>query len=282
MRGNAPARQSLPYQSNARWFLVGRRSAEPQTKGFRGGMPPRLRIRPPGRQLRSATVGLASTKAASRNYNYFVKKTLFLMAIAGVWFAHWQLHGPITYPPGVLIASEPIQVDLPTNEPEFGFGEFHLKPLARFAVDARLLHSKIYRYDRGASLVPIDLAVGWGPMSDQQVLDHLHVSQSMRFFWYEYKMPPPIAAEQIVNHATNIHISPSTPELAARCKSLRSGALVHLSGELVQATGPQIGTWRSSLSRTDSGNGACELLYLEDLGLLSAEAVPNKSRLVQR
>jgi len=63
---------------------------------------------------------------------------------------------------------------------------------------------------------------------------------------------------------------------------LRSGALVHLSGELVQATGPQIGTWRSSLSRTDSGNGACELLYLEDLGLLSAEAVPNKSRLVQR
>src|SRR5437763_1253278 len=174
------------------------------------------------------------------------------------------------------------QIDLPNNEPEFNFGDFHLKPLARFSVDARLLHSKIYRYDRGASLVPIDLAVGWGPMSDQQVLDQLQVSQSMRFFWYEYKMPPPIAAEQIVNHATNIHIIPSTPELAAHCKSLRSGALLHLSGELVQATGPQIGTWRSSLSRTDSGNGACELLYLEDLGLLSAEAVPNKSRLVQR
>ena len=34
-----------PYQSTARWFLVGRRSAEPQTKGFRGGMPPRLRVR---------------------------------------------------------------------------------------------------------------------------------------------------------------------------------------------------------------------------------------------
>src|SRR6476619_5531170 len=35
-----------PYQSNARWFLVGRRSAEPQTQGFHGGMPSRLRIRP--------------------------------------------------------------------------------------------------------------------------------------------------------------------------------------------------------------------------------------------
>jgi hypothetical protein len=70
--------------------------------------------------------------------------------------------------------------------------------------------------------------------------------------------------------------------LAGRCKSLRSGALVHLGGELVQATGPQIGTWRSSLSRTDSGNGACELLYLEDLEVLSAETIPNKSRLAQR
>jgi len=212
----------------------------------------------------------------------FVKKTLFLLAIAGVWFAHWHLHRPITYPPGVLIASDPTQVNLPSNEPEFDFGAFHLKPLARFAVDGRLLHSKIYQYDRGASLVPIDLAIGWGPMSDQQVLDRLHISQSMRFFWYEYKMPPPIAVEQIVNHATNIHIIPSTPELAARCKSLRSGALVHLSGELVQATGPNIGTWRSSLSRTDSGNGACELLYLEEMELLSADAVPDKSRLVQR
>lgn len=102
--------------------------------------------------------------------------------MVGVWLAHWHLHRPITYPPGILIASDPTQVNLPSNEPEFGFGDFHLKPLARFAIDARLLHSKIYRYDRGASLVPIDLAVGWGPMSDQQVLDHLQVSQSMRFF----------------------------------------------------------------------------------------------------
>ena len=211
-----------------------------------------------------------------------MKKILFVLAIVGVWFAHWYLHRPITYAPGVLIAADPTQLKLPSDEPEFDFSDFHLKPLARFAADLRLLHSKIYRYDRQASLVPIDLAVGWGPMSDQQVLDRLRVSQSMRFFWYEYKVPPPIAVEQIVSHATNIHIIPSTPELSSRCKALRSGALVHLSGELVEATGPQIGTWRSSLSRTDSGNGACELLYLEDLDVLSADAALHKSHLAQR
>ncbi len=212
----------------------------------------------------------------------FVKKILFLLAIVGLWSAHRYLHRSITYPPGMLVASEPTQVNLPVNTPPFDFGEFHLKPLARFAADARLIHSEIYRFDRQAALVPIDLAVGWGPMSDQQVLDKLRVTQSMRFFWYEYKLPPPIPVEQIVSHATNIHIIPSTPGLASLCKSLRWGMLVHLDGELVEATGPHIGTWRSSLTRTDSGNGACELLYLEKMEVLSADAVLRKTRLVQR
>ena len=45
MRGKAPARQSLALPIECAVVFVGRRSAEPQTKGFRGGMPPRLRIR---------------------------------------------------------------------------------------------------------------------------------------------------------------------------------------------------------------------------------------------
>jgi hypothetical protein len=124
--------------------------------------------------------------------------------------AYWFLHRPITYEPGVLIGADPTQVNLPRDEPTFDFGDFHLKPLARFTLDARLLHSRVYRFDPGARLVPIDLAVGWGPMSDQQVLDRLHITQSMRFFWYEYQNPPPIPKDQIINHATNIHIIPST------------------------------------------------------------------------
>ena len=211
-----------------------------------------------------------------------MKKILVLLAITGACFAYWYFHRPITYEPGVLIGSDPTQVNLPRDEPAIDFGDFHLKPLARFTLNARLLHSRVYRFDPGARLVPIDLAVGWGPMSDQQVLDRLHITQSMRFFWYEYQNPPPISKDQIINHATNIHIIPSTPELSAICKSLRCGALLHLSGELVEATGPQIGTWRSSLSRTDSGNGACELLYLEKMEPLSADTVLNKSRLARR
>jgi hypothetical protein len=205
-----------------------------------------------------------------------------VLVIAIVWAAYAYVHRPITYPPGVLISADPEQTMLPEPSAAIERHAFQLKPLAHFALDARLLHRKIYRWDRQAKLAPVDLAVGWGPMSDQAVIDRLKITQSMRFFWYEYRQPPPIAKEEIVCHGTNLHIIPATPAVASLCKSLRIGTLIHLRGELVEATGPEIGTWRSSLSRTDSGNGACELVWVEELSALRPEATSDRLRLVRQ
>ena len=192
----------------------------------------------------------------------------FLLAIAAAVFSWNYVHRPIEYPPGVLIPSDPLQTA--TSASPITYEDFQLKPLAYFAIDARVLHRKIYRWDRQASLVPVDLALGWGPMSDQSVLDQVSITQSMRFYWFEYKLPPPISKEEIISHSTNLHVIPATAAIAAQCKSVRVGALVHLSGDLVEATGSEIGTWRSSLSRTDTGNGACELMWVTDFSILSA------------
>jgi hypothetical protein len=190
-----------------------------------------------------------------------------LLAIVLAFFAYFYLHRPITYPAGVLIKSEPVQIAIDDGEQVIEHGEYRLKPLARFSIDARILHRKTYGYDRAAKLVPVDLAVGWGPMSDQAILDRITISQSMRFYWYEYQSPP-IPKDQIISHSTNLHVIPATTEVASFCKSVRRGELVHLEGELVEATGPEIGTWRSSLSRTDTGNGACELMLVENCSKL--------------
>jgi hypothetical protein len=196
-----------------------------------------------------------------------MKTVSALLAIALACFVYFYLHRPITYPAGVLIASEPEQIATSSGE-QVDYGDYKLKVLARFSLDARILHRKVYGYDRESKLVPVDLAVGWGPMSDQAVLDRLKITQSMRFYWYEYQLPPPIPREQIVSHSTNLHVIPATLAVASFCKSLRQGELVHLEGELVEATGPEIPAWRSSLSRTDSGNGACELMLVEDCSKL--------------
>jgi hypothetical protein len=210
-----------------------------------------------------------------------VKTLSAIIAIALLWLVYRHFNAPIVYPPGVLIASDPEQIDLP-NESSMQHGDFQLKPLARFSVDARLLHAKRYRWDHQSALVPVDLAVGWGRMSDQSVLDQLKISQSMRFYWYEYRLPPPIPQDEIVRHSTNIHVIPANDSIASECESLRAGELIHLEGELVEATGPGIGTWRSSLRRDDTGNGACELLLVEKFSRLDADSVSAAKRLVKR
>ena len=195
-----------------------------------------------------------------------VRFFLVVLTIAVAIFGWSYLHRPIHYSPGVLVPAEPEQTA--ASDGPILYGAFHLKPLARFTIDARVLHRKVYRWDRQAALVPVDLALGWGPMSDQRVIDQISITQSMRFYWFEYKMPPPISKDEIIAHSTNVHLIPSTPAIASECKSLRTGALVHLSGDLVEATGPNFGTWRSSLSRTDTGNGACELMWVKELSIL--------------
>ena len=216
-----------------------------------------------------------------------IKRALKTRMKAGVTFAviaialiaYWYTHRAIHYPPGVLINGEPAQVSLPETTVPIPYGSFSLKPLALFSVDARVLHRRNYRYDAGAALVPVDLALGWGPMSNETVLDKLSISQSMRFYWYQYRLPPPIPATDIVTHSANMHIIPATPAVEARCKSLRAGSLVHLIGDLVEASGPGIGHWRSSLSRSDTGNGACELFYVEEITeILPSQAPENRTR----
>jgi hypothetical protein len=208
-----------------------------------------------------------------------VKAICTLLAITLAWFSYRHFTAPIHHPPGVLVVAEPAQRDAGADAGTITHGEFQLKPLARFAVEARVLHRKNYR-DRGARLSPTDLAIGWGRMSDQAVLDRLTISQSMRFYWYEYQLPPPIPQDEIVRHSTNLHIIPADGVIARTCKSLRAGELIRLEGQLVEATGPEIGTWRSSMRRDDTGKGACELVLVESISKLEGD--PHSAALAAR
>jgi hypothetical protein len=63
--------------------------------------------------------------------------------------------------------------------------------------------------------------------------------------------------------AANMHMVPSTAELAGLRAIARD--LVDIRGYLVEIKFPNGGTWRSSLPRTDTGNGARELVWVDEL-----------------
>jgi hypothetical protein len=167
------------------------------------------------------------------------------------------------YPPGILIPEEPYQ-RLTNGTRSWKMGKYQVAALAEYEIRARVLHTESYWLDRGADLSPIDLAVGWGRMSDQSIVDQLDFWQGQR--WYRYwprKSMAPLSAYEMNAQSANIHIIPGNGEVKRALKAVRVGNLVEMDGYLVQVDGPEGFSWRSSLSRTDTGAGACELFRVE-------------------
>jgi hypothetical protein len=110
-------------------------------------------------------------------------------------------------------------------------------------------------------------------MSDQAVLDQLDISQSNRFFFYQWSEAPPIPPGEIMRTAANVHVISANRTVAAAVSRLRPGQLVAMRGYLVNVTGPNGFHWNTSLTRDDSGDGACEVFYVQEL-LVSNEPLP--------
>ena len=79
---------------------------------------------------------------------------------------------------------------------------------------------------------------------------------------------PPFPPATVVRSSSNTHIVPANGVVARAARRLAPGDVAELAGELVRIEGRNGGetvTWRSSLSREDTGDGSCELLYLRRL-----------------
>jgi len=188
------------------------------------------------------------------------RRRLILGALAGLAaYALWP-QPALRHPPGVLVPEEPEQRAIPARTLAQIEG-YQITAVASYALQARVLHTKHY-WDL-AELVPYDVALGWGPMSDQAVLDELEVSQGNRFFFYEWRNVPPIPLNEIVCHAANNHLIAANAQVAAVIRKLRAGQLVKLRGYLVNVTRADGFHWFTSQTRTDNGNGACEVFYVE-------------------
>ncbi len=169
--------------------------------------------------------------------------------------------------PGILVADAPIQKALPGNE-YVPFKSFQLRRLAIYDIHARVLSKKRYRFGREAKLAPYDLAVGWKRMSDESILQHFSISQSNRFFWWSAKRLI-IPTNEVSSCSANMHIIPANESVMDYLHHIHPGDVIHMTGYLVQAVLPgKNWRWTSSLSRTDRGAGACELMYVETIEIV--------------
>jgi hypothetical protein len=164
---------------------------------------------------------------------------------------------------GVIAPDDPLQTktDLPIP---FDFKDYRITPLATFHIEARVLSKERYNFDKESKLSPIDLALGWGRMSDETILKEIDISQSGR--WYHWHVDQfPIPRQEIERHSANMHMIPVDEAVKDTLISMRKGEIVKLEGYLVRIDGKNGYVWESSLTRNDTGAHACEVVFVKSI-----------------
>ena len=186
-----------------------------------------------------------------------------LFAVALWWGVDDWRRREIDHAPGVLANAEPSQRDISNAKP-IRIGKYTLTPRAEFSVVARVLGTERYRFDATADLIPRDLVLGWGRMSDSTVLAQIQITQGGRFYFSRYRtVEPALPFDQIAASVANMHLIAANSTVARTIDRARVGHIIELEGQLVDVradSGLQLNT---SLTRTDTGAGACEIIYVE-------------------
>jgi hypothetical protein len=190
----------------------------------------------------------------------------FILFVALISFGAYQhfAQQPVLHGDGVIASQQPIQIS--TNDREIILNNYKITPLESFQIEARVLAAEHYSLGREADLSPVDLALGWGKMSDEAILKDIKISQSNRFYYWRVEEFP-IPRREIETHSANMHMIPADEQIEKTLKSVRPGQIVKLSGDLVQVNASDGWHWKSSLTREDTGNGSCELVYVKAISV---------------
>ena len=116
-----------------------------------------------------------------------------------------------------------------------------------------------------------DVCVAWGEAITNGSYQKVKFSSEEFTCYYSWSgvLVPPFKHEKMSNN----HLIPATAAVAKAIDAIRVGDQIWMKGLLVDYTVTQdrreIFTRRTSLSRNDTGNGACEILYVTDLSVVA-------------
>jgi hypothetical protein len=138
---------------------------------------------------------------------------------------------------------------------------FRLVPRASYDVAARVASTERYRAGLSGDLLPWDFALTWGAATIEPAWSHVSYLQTGRFYsWSTHDMA--LDPAYVSSHTANTHLIAATGRVASVLPHVHRGDVVRLEGDLVDVDGPDGFAWRTSLTRTDTGPGACETLYV--------------------
>jgi hypothetical protein len=168
------------------------------------------------------------------------------------------------------LEADPVQLPDSTNkiQPLKVHGtDFRFAIQASYKIDGLLVSKHRYRHGWMKDISPFDYALVWGKVPDY--LPYLKFSQAYRYCMFNYKLASPVDKNYVERHLSNNHLIPANNNIRKAFKTARKHDIVQLEGYLVNVTADNkkwgIGYWNTSLQRNDTGDGACEIIYVTRL-----------------
>ncbi|MHB1390927.1 MAG: hypothetical protein ACYCXF_06800 [Thermoleophilia bacterium] len=175
---------------------------------------------------------------------------------------------------GIDASRDPVQQETSPfqNTMEVSGGVANLSSDRSYSISARVESVKAYD-DNISGTIPYDLLLAWGNMADSTVYDKLTWSQGNRQGSVSGALGgmngADVSSDYVVNHVSNNHLIPASNEIRNALKTIKPGDLVRIDGRLVdvrvQMNDNRILTVQTSKTRSDQGDGACEIIFVDHL-----------------
>ncbi|MEI8389381.1 MAG: hypothetical protein WCG23_05800 [bacterium] len=141
-----------------------------------------------------------------------------------------------------------------------------LYPQANYRIYAMVMSKNRYIWGWDGEVAPYDLALAWNKLMLPENQKGISYTQSNRWYYYQYDKTFTLSPSYIVSHSANHHIIPANKNVFNAIDKVRTGEKIYMEGYLVYISGT-VGNgnihWNSSLTRDDSGDGACEVFYVK-------------------
>lgn len=191
---------------------------------------------------------------------------ILMIFLIGTLVSGWEVHGfipqDVDISKDIDISKEPLQKQYEGEN--FIINSFDdrytLTPVAIYEISAKVVSIRTYKDEMQVS--PIDLCTVWGQMAGEPNISY---SQSERFCSYYYRSVPYFGEYYMISHSSNNHIIPASGNVSSALNSMRVNDKVTLKGFLINVKNEKGNSWKTSLTRYDSGYGACEIIYVTEI-----------------
>lgn len=172
--------------------------------------------------------------------------------------------------------SNPIQSNTSGSTMKIVDGEYiNISFIASYDIQGRVVDVQNYfEYTTQNKLSPRDIGIVWGNLVKDSYNEKITWSSSGNRFlnWHvnDGAWLSSIGGRSYINlHFSNNHLIPSNDDIKLLIKKIKKDDFIQIKGYLVNVNyttdnGGYV-YWNSSTSRSDTGNGACEVIYVTDI-----------------